>query len=43
MVKEKSWRREETLSKVVFGEREGAEGRETLKHVFGEREDEKRL
>ena len=43
MVKEKRWGREETLSKVVLGEREGAEGRETLKHVFGEREDEERL
>ena len=32
-MKEKRWGREETLSKVVFGEREGAEGRETLKHV----------
>ena len=30
-MKEKRWGREETLSKVVFGEREGAEGKETLK------------
>ena len=29
--------------KSGFGERDGADGRETLKHVFGEREDEERL